>query len=76
LFYEYVIGLKKLATLLPNYWLAEKPQTLGEEAWQAVGERERISEINWNIILLKTVGKFEVDNYQKNQKLLLFLIKL
>ncbi|MFJ7855977.1 hypothetical protein ACIQX3_24980 [Peribacillus frigoritolerans] len=37
LFYEYVIGLKKFATLLPNYWLAETPQPLGEEAWQAVG---------------------------------------
>ncbi|MFJ5750262.1 hypothetical protein ACIP97_17050 [Peribacillus frigoritolerans] len=37
MFYEYVIGLKKFATLLPNYWLAETPQTLGEEAWQAVG---------------------------------------
>ncbi|WP_352919578.1 hypothetical protein [Peribacillus simplex] len=23
--------------LLPNYWLAETPQPLGEEAWQAVG---------------------------------------
>ncbi|WHX68801.1 hypothetical protein QNH26_09595 [Peribacillus frigoritolerans] len=37
MFYEYVIGLKKFATLLPNYWLAETPQPLGEEAWQAVG---------------------------------------
>ncbi|WP_258833486.1 MULTISPECIES: hypothetical protein [Peribacillus] len=37
MFYEYVIGLKKFATLLPNYWLAETPQPLGEEARQAVG---------------------------------------
>ncbi|MFA1711022.1 hypothetical protein ACDX66_04875 [Peribacillus frigoritolerans] len=29
--------MKKFATLLPNYWLAETPQPLGEEAWQAVG---------------------------------------
>ncbi|WHX65550.1 hypothetical protein QNH26_17855 [Peribacillus frigoritolerans] len=28
---------KKFATLLPNYWLAETPQPLGEEAWQTVG---------------------------------------
>ncbi|WP_458355132.1 hypothetical protein [Peribacillus frigoritolerans] len=26
-----------MATPLPNYWLAETPQSLGEEAWQAVG---------------------------------------
>ncbi|QYF84796.1 hypothetical protein KY492_11250 [Brevibacterium sp. PAMC21349] len=32
-----LIGWKKFATLLPNYWLAETPQPLGEEAWQAVG---------------------------------------
>jgi DNA-nicking Smr family endonuclease len=30
--------LKKFATLLPNNWLAETPETLaGEEAWQTVG---------------------------------------
>jgi hypothetical protein len=46
LFNEYVIGLKKFATLLPNYWLVETPQPLGEEAWQTVGGRERISEID------------------------------
>jgi hypothetical protein len=32
-----LIGWKKFATLLPNYWLAETPQPLGEEAWQTVG---------------------------------------
>ncbi|MEB2629651.1 hypothetical protein SOP94_14445 [Peribacillus frigoritolerans] len=32
-----LIGWKKFATLLPNYWLAKTPQPLGEEAWQAVG---------------------------------------
>ncbi|WP_330501543.1 hypothetical protein V2I71_21065 [Peribacillus frigoritolerans] len=31
-------GWKKFATLLPNNWLAETPETLAvEEAWQAVG---------------------------------------
>ncbi|MEY9868844.1 hypothetical protein ABIE66_004223 [Peribacillus sp. B2I2] len=34
--------LKKFATLLPNNWLA----ACGEEAWQTIGERERISENN------------------------------
>ncbi|WP_268572180.1 hypothetical protein [Peribacillus frigoritolerans] len=29
-----VIGLKKCATLLPNYWLAEPPQPLFDVAWQ------------------------------------------
>ncbi|MED3758906.1 hypothetical protein P4555_07535 [Peribacillus frigoritolerans] len=33
----FLIGWKKFATLLPNYWLAETPQPLGEEAWQTVG---------------------------------------
>ncbi|AZV60979.1 hypothetical protein DOZ91_10310 [Peribacillus frigoritolerans] len=37
LFYENVIGWIKFATLLPNNWLAETPQTLSsEEAWQTV----------------------------------------
>ncbi|KOR84094.1 hypothetical protein AM233_08230 [Bacillus sp. FJAT-22058] len=38
LFYENVIGWIKFATLLPNYWQAETPQTACvEEAWQTVG---------------------------------------
>jgi hypothetical protein len=50
LFYEYVIGLKKFATLLPNYWLAETPQTLASRRLgRQSAERERISEINWNV---------------------------
>jgi hypothetical protein len=36
-FTVFLIGWKKFATLLPNYWLAETPQPLGEEAWQTVG---------------------------------------
>ncbi|WP_289315154.1 hypothetical protein [Peribacillus sp. NJ4] len=42
--------LKKFATLLPENWLAETPQTL---ALMRLGrqstERERISETNWNV---------------------------
>ncbi|MFJ7511479.1 hypothetical protein ACIQW7_18670 [Peribacillus simplex] len=45
-----LIRLKKFATLLPNNWLAETPQTL---ALMRLGRqsavRERISEINWNV---------------------------
>jgi hypothetical protein len=42
--------LKKFATLLPNNRLAETPETLaGEEVWQTIAERERISEITWNL---------------------------
>ncbi|WP_347941574.1 hypothetical protein AAEY33_05880 [Peribacillus simplex] len=42
-----LIGLKKFATLLPNNWLDETPETftlmrLGRQS----AERERISEIN------------------------------
>jgi len=48
------IGLKIFVTLLPKNWLAETPQTL---AWRRLGrqpaERERISGINWNVILRK-----------------------
>ncbi|WP_343929239.1 hypothetical protein [Peribacillus frigoritolerans] len=36
-------GWKKFATLLPNNWLAETPQTLGSQS----AERERVSETNW-----------------------------
>ncbi|KOR79816.1 hypothetical protein AM232_16135 [Bacillus sp. FJAT-21352] len=36
-FTVFLIGWKKFATLLPNYWLAETPQPLGEEAWHTVG---------------------------------------
>ncbi|MFE5431111.1 hypothetical protein [Peribacillus simplex] len=42
--------LKKFATLLPNNWLAETPQSL---ALMVLGrqsaERELISEITWNV---------------------------
>ncbi|MFE5431251.1 hypothetical protein [Peribacillus simplex] len=54
MFFYYIItliGLKKYATLLPNNWLAETPQAL---AFMRLGrqsaERERISEINWNVL--------------------------
>ncbi|WP_185150967.1 hypothetical protein AAEY33_23930 [Peribacillus simplex] len=47
---ETLIGLKNFATLLPNNWLDETPQAL---ALMGLGrqsaERERISEINWNV---------------------------
>ncbi|WP_230175697.1 hypothetical protein [Peribacillus sp. Bi134] len=29
--------IEEICDNLPNYWLAETPQPLGEEAWQAVG---------------------------------------
>ncbi|WP_260399766.1 hypothetical protein AAEY33_04135 [Peribacillus simplex] len=41
--------MKKVATLLSNNWLAETPQTLGRQS----AERERISEINWNVFQRK-----------------------
>ncbi|WP_440970937.1 hypothetical protein ACSS6N_09695 [Peribacillus frigoritolerans] len=42
--------MKKFATLLPNYWLAETPQTLASRRLgRQSAERERISEINWNV---------------------------
>jgi len=43
-------GWKKYATLLPNNWLAETPQTLASRRLgRRSAERERISEINWNL---------------------------
>jgi hypothetical protein len=53
-----LIGWKKFATLLPNNWLAKTPQPravrrLGRQS----AERERISEINWNLFKEKTAGK-------------------
>ncbi|MFJ7940317.1 hypothetical protein ACIQYG_17605 [Peribacillus sp. NPDC096622] len=47
LFYETLIGLKKFATLLPNNWLAETPQTLESMSLGSQSaERERVSEIS------------------------------
>ncbi|MFJ7852938.1 hypothetical protein ACIQX3_09190 [Peribacillus frigoritolerans] len=48
-------GWKKFATLLPNYWLIETPKTLASRRLgRQSAERERISEINWNVIQEKT----------------------
>ncbi|MCT4475770.1 hypothetical protein N0U24_01175 [Peribacillus frigoritolerans] len=45
-----LIGLKKLATLLPNNWLAKTPQRLAvRRLGRQSAERERISEINSNV---------------------------
>ncbi|MEB2493859.1 hypothetical protein SOP93_22265 [Peribacillus frigoritolerans] len=53
-----LIGWKKFATLLPNNWLAETPQTLASRRLgRQSAERERISEINWNLFKEKTLGK-------------------
>ncbi|MFJ5748345.1 hypothetical protein ACIP97_07020 [Peribacillus frigoritolerans] len=42
--------MKKFATLLPNNWLAETPQTLSlMRLGRQPAERERISDINWNV---------------------------
>ncbi|MFY0782735.1 hypothetical protein AB1K18_20985 [Peribacillus simplex] len=47
LLYEILTGLKNFATLLPNNWLAETPQTLAlMRLGRHSAERERISEIN------------------------------
>ncbi|MDP9739651.1 UNVERIFIED_ORG: hypothetical protein QFZ59_001481 [Bacillus sp. B2I3] len=47
-------GWKKYATLLPNNWLAETPQTLAlMRLGSQSAERERVSEINWNFLKKK-----------------------
>ncbi|MEK4013650.1 hypothetical protein [Peribacillus sp. FSL M8-0224] len=47
-------GLKKFATLLPKNWLAETPQALvPRRLGRQSAERERISEIDWNVFLKK-----------------------
>ncbi|MFY0780812.1 hypothetical protein AB1K18_11050 [Peribacillus simplex] len=51
---ETLIKLKKFATLLPNNWLAETPQTLAaRRLGRQSAERERISENNWNVFQRK-----------------------
>ncbi|MCP1495030.1 hypothetical protein J2Y73_005061 [Peribacillus frigoritolerans] len=53
-----LIGWKKFATLLPNNWLAKTPQPLAvRRLGRQSAERERISEINWNLFKEKTAGK-------------------
>ncbi|WP_343929323.1 hypothetical protein [Peribacillus frigoritolerans] len=43
--------MKKFATLLPNNWLAETPQTLtSRRLRRQSAERERISEIDWRFL--------------------------
>ncbi|WP_176702877.1 hypothetical protein [Peribacillus simplex] len=45
-----LIGWKKFATLLPNNWLAETPQTLEERRLGSQSaERERIAGISWKL---------------------------
>jgi hypothetical protein len=47
-------GWKKYATLLPKNWLAETPQALEpRRLGRQSAERERISEISWNVFLNK-----------------------
>ncbi|MDQ7860168.1 hypothetical protein RCO48_01235 [Peribacillus frigoritolerans] len=49
-----LIRLKKFATLLPNNWLDETPETFtSRRLGRQSAERERISEINWNGLLNK-----------------------
>jgi hypothetical protein len=50
--------LKKFATLLPNNWLAETPQTLAvRRLGRQSAERERISEIKGSFFKKKTASK-------------------
>jgi hypothetical protein len=47
-----LIRLKKFATLLPNYWLAETPQAIApRRLGRQSAERERISEIKQKHLL-------------------------
>ncbi|MDQ7862872.1 hypothetical protein RCO48_23080 [Peribacillus frigoritolerans] len=46
-----LIGLKKYETLLPKNWLAETRSRLpARRLGRQSAERERISEISWNVI--------------------------
>ncbi|MCU6603385.1 hypothetical protein OCO53_23370 [Peribacillus frigoritolerans] len=46
-----LIGWKKFTTLLPNNWLAETPETLeSRRLGGQSAERERVSEISWNVL--------------------------
>ncbi|MFJ7308270.1 hypothetical protein [Peribacillus frigoritolerans] len=59
-------GCKKYATLLPNNWLAETPQTLASRRLgRQSAERERISEINLEFLKEKTAGSSYFEPYLK-----------
>ncbi|MFJ5748458.1 hypothetical protein ACIP97_07600 [Peribacillus frigoritolerans] len=49
-----LFGSKKFTTLLPKNWLAKTPQVLEpRRLGRQSAERERISEIEWNVFLKK-----------------------
>ncbi|MEX6702151.1 hypothetical protein ABS315_21525 [Peribacillus frigoritolerans] len=57
-FYCNPYWMEEIATLLPNNWLAETPQTLTlMRLGRQSAERERISEIKGNFNKKKTAGK-------------------
>ncbi|WP_410861907.1 hypothetical protein [Peribacillus sp. SIMBA_075] len=61
--------MKKFATLLPNYWLAETPQPLTLiRLCRQSAERERISEINCHF--------FEIKKLQANSLFFEFVCSL
>ncbi|MDQ7863020.1 hypothetical protein RCO48_24265 [Peribacillus frigoritolerans] len=64
--------MKKFATLLPNNWLDETPQTLASRRLGRLSaERERISEINWNIFQEKTLASL-IPNILKTRLFFMF----
>ncbi|ASS95627.1 hypothetical protein [Peribacillus simplex] len=53
-FYKTLTGLKKFATLLPNNWLAETPETFeARRLGRQSAEKELISETTWNFFKIK-----------------------
>ncbi|MDG4849597.1 hypothetical protein P8767_20060 [Peribacillus frigoritolerans] len=55
--------MKRCTTLLPNNWVAKTPQTLASRRLgRQSAERERISEINWNVFLKKLQASL-IPNY-------------
>ncbi|WP_339200566.1 hypothetical protein [Peribacillus sp. FSL P2-0133] len=83
-------GLKKFATLLPNNWLAETPETLASRRLgRQSAERERISEINSNepwlrqgypscffTVILNGLKKFQPNNWLAKTPKALALMRL
>ncbi|MDQ7861553.1 hypothetical protein RCO48_12900 [Peribacillus frigoritolerans] len=55
--------MKKFATLLPNNWLAETPQTLASRRLgRQSAERERISEISRNVFKEKKLLAYSLSS--------------
>ncbi|MFJ5749260.1 hypothetical protein ACIP97_11855 [Peribacillus frigoritolerans] len=61
--------MEEIATLLPNNWLTETPQTpVSRRLGRQSAERERISEIKGNFFKKKTAGERDSSYLSKTRQ--------